>query len=424
MSVASVAWAICASVSLLASSGKSTGTLTNGGIYVLQPDPAVASAAIELWFRAPAAGYDNATPGLSRVAATAVAASSHLHGTSLSEFARNVGGSLSINAYSDMVSIAVSVPAGRAREIVRALTAAYFSPSISAAGLRDALRDEAVIVQENLFEPHAALREMLFTQLFSEGPAHYGFTADSAEALAQLSPERVKNFAVRAFRSQNAILTLSGNVESRDVAIAAAGQAGEAMDPPLDSVVAARPPALLKAGPVRGLALGWVGPPIAQARSVAALDLVANVLFDARNGTVFRALSKLEPAVSVDGQFITLHSAGVLAVTISGARSDLAKAAALEAVSALTHPLAPDVFEAARKALLYRVSAESATARTVADNAGWYASQGDVAGAPGDPSGHYARDVASLDPEYVAQIVRTYLTHPTSVELTDDLVRR
>ncbi|MDP9111702.1 MAG: insulinase family protein [Candidatus Eremiobacteraeota bacterium] len=423
MSVASVAWAICASVSLLASSGSTAGTLTSGGTYVVQPDPAVARAVVELWFRVPAAGYDNATPGLSSVAATAVAASNQPHGISLSEFARNAGGSLSINTYPDMLSVVVSAPAGRTREIVRALTAAYFTPSISAAGFHDALRDEAVAAQEQMFEPHAALRDMLFAQLFSQGPAHYGTMPDSAEALAQLSPERVKNFAVRAFRSQNAILILAGNVQSSDVTSAAAGPPGDAMDAPHDSIAAPHPADLVKSGSVRGVGLGWLGPPITEARAAAALDLVANVLFDARNGTVYRALSKLEPAVSVNGQFITLHSAGVLAVTISGARSDVAKAATLEAVSALANPLSPEAFESSRKALLYRVASETSTARTMADNVGWYVLQGDAAGAPGDPSGQYARDVASLDPAYVAQIVRTYVTRPVIVELNAEVPR-
>lgn len=385
---------------------------------MVQPDPAVASAVVELWFRAPAAGYDDATPALSRIAATAVAASTHLHGTSLSELSKNMGGSLTIDAYPDIVSIVINAPASRTREIVRALTAAFFVPSISSDGLRSALRDEAVAVQEENFEPHAALRDMLFAQLFRGGPAHYGQTPDSAEALAPLSAERVKAFAVRAFRSQNAILVLAGNVERSDVAVATAGPAGEAMDLPFDSPIAVRPANLVKTGRVAGVGFGWIGPPIAQTRAAAALDLVANYLFDAEDGTVSRALSTLDPALSVRGQFITLHSAGILAVTVSGGRSDLAKAAVLEGVSALARPLTPQVFEAARRAFLYRVWAELATAQSLADSAGWYAAEGDAAYAPGDPSGTYAQNVASLDPTYVAQIVRQYTQRPAIVELT------
>src|SRR5215831_1971466 len=49
------------------------GALPRGGSYVVDPDPTIETAAIGLWFRAPGAGYDNATPGLSNLSATAAA---------------------------------------------------------------------------------------------------------------------------------------------------------------------------------------------------------------------------------------------------------------------------------------------------------------------------------------------------------------
>ena len=44
-----------------------TGALPRGGTYVLDPDPTIGTAAIGLWFRAPGAGYDNASPGIARL---------------------------------------------------------------------------------------------------------------------------------------------------------------------------------------------------------------------------------------------------------------------------------------------------------------------------------------------------------------------
>lgn len=424
MSLLSGAAAICVSISLVASSGKNAGTLTNGGTYSVQPDPAVPSAVVELWFRAPAAGYDNATPALSRVAATAVAASERLHGTSLYELARNLGGSLTINAYSDIVSISASAPAANSRTLVRALTAAYFTPVVSADGLRSAVRDEAVAIEEKAFEPHVVLREMLFGQLFREGPAHYALTPDSADALGALSAERVKAFAARAFRPQNAILTLAGNVETSDVAVATAGPAGAAMDAPFDSVTASPATAAVKTGSLGGVGLGWIGPPIARTRAATALDFVANYLFDPASGTVSRALARLDPAISVEGQFITLHAPGILMVTISGGSNDRAKAEVLQAVTALSQPLPLETFEAARRAFAYRLAADTATAQALADNAGWYAAENDASYAPGDASGTYLQNMASLDPKYVAQIVREYLQHPAIAELTAESVGR
>ncbi len=59
------------------------GSLPRGGSYVLDPDPTVGSAAIGLWFRAPGAGYDNSTPGISNLAATAAAVAPLASGKSL-----------------------------------------------------------------------------------------------------------------------------------------------------------------------------------------------------------------------------------------------------------------------------------------------------------------------------------------------------
>jgi len=67
----------------VAAEQRQTGALPRGGSYVLYPDPTVGSAAIGLWFRAPAAGYDDDVPGVANLAATAAAVAGLASGTNL-----------------------------------------------------------------------------------------------------------------------------------------------------------------------------------------------------------------------------------------------------------------------------------------------------------------------------------------------------
>ena len=115
------------------------GTLPRGGSYVLDPDPTVGAAAISLWFRAPGAGYDNATPGIARLAATAAAVTPLAGGKSLYDVVRGIGGELSINVYPDIVGIGAVIPSSGVRRAVAAMTAAYFAPSIVDAAVKTCL---------------------------------------------------------------------------------------------------------------------------------------------------------------------------------------------------------------------------------------------------------------------------------------------
>ncbi len=58
--------AACCVAGVAAAAAAERGALPRGGSYVSDPDPTIGSAAIGLWFRAPGAGYDNATPGIAR----------------------------------------------------------------------------------------------------------------------------------------------------------------------------------------------------------------------------------------------------------------------------------------------------------------------------------------------------------------------
>ncbi len=426
-----LATAICLCVSLFAfntdgasatsqtASAEQTGTLPGGGSYILRRDTAAPTVAVELWYRAPSAGYDNANPGISRLAITAVAASAPPHGTSLAELITQLGGTLQINVYPDIAMVGVSVPSWQAPAVIRALTSVYFQPSISDNGLKAALRDSAIAAAESRFDSDRILQDALFTHLFSTGPAHYPPIPASAQDFTKISAGDVKAFAARAFREPNAILTVAGSVDQTwlsNVRSAPAANAGK-QDAPIDSTLSSTSVDVTQAAQVNGIGFAWPGPPIADARAATAMDFIADYLFDADRGTVSAAVRKAQSDAFVNGQFITLHNPGVLLVTLSGNGSSKFRPTVLDAVTAMQRPLDAKTFNAARSAFLYHILSQTQTPSSRADNFGWYAVEGNPAYAPGDASSQYVQAVQSLDPDYVAGAVRKYLQRPAVVQL-------
>ena len=161
--------------------------LPRGGSYVLDPDPTVDSAAIGLWFRAPAAGFDNATPGISNLAATAAAVAPLASGKSLYALIHTLGGELNIEVYPDIVGIAAVVPASAARRIVAGMTAAYFAPTLDDTAVKTARANAAVLGVQQRYESDATLHDLLFKQIFAGGPAHYPPLPDSVAQLTSIS---------------------------------------------------------------------------------------------------------------------------------------------------------------------------------------------------------------------------------------------
>ena len=90
---------------------RQTGSLPRGGSYIIDPDTTVGSAAVSLWFRAPGAGYDDRTPGIANLAATAAAVAPLASGRSLYALVHSAGGDLNIEVYPDIVGIEAIVPA-------------------------------------------------------------------------------------------------------------------------------------------------------------------------------------------------------------------------------------------------------------------------------------------------------------------------
>jgi len=395
----------------------SSGTLAHGGSYIVQPDTTLASSAVGLWFRAPSSGYDNAMPGIGRVAATAAAAATLESGKSLVELVRSLGGRLTINVYPDIIGVTIVAPAGATRRIVAAMSAAYFSPSIGDDAFKTALRDAAVLIAERKYSSDDLLHDALFAQIFTSGPAHESPLPASVPDLAQMPIETVVKYAQRAFRSANATLTLAGNVDPSVIDAITAGSPGSP-DAPYDSKLAAAlgAPSSMTAK-VDGLGLAWPGPAIGDERSATALDFVSDYLFRDETGIVSKQFDPTGDTY-VSGQFITLHDPGVMLVTIGGSKLDDARDRVVEAVRKLQVPLDPATFAAAREAFLYHLAIDSQTPGEQADNLGWYSVEGNAAYAPSDGQGMYWKIAQSLDPAFIASVVKRYLDHPVIIRMT------
>lgn len=396
-----------------------TGSLSGGGTYILRRDASAPTASVELWYRAPGAGYDNATPGVSRLAITALAASAPPHGRSLAELVTRLGGTLSINVYPDIAMVGASVPVAQAPTVLRALTHAYFEPAITTDGLKTAMRDCAIGAAESQFEPEHVLQDALFARIFTAGPAHFPPTPASARDFTKISEPVVKAFAARAFRRQNAFLTVSGGIEAGILSNMQAAGSGTpaAADAPLDSTLTTAPVNAVQGAQIAGLGFAWVGPPIADAKAATAMDFIADYLFDGDHGTIAQAVRTKQSDAFVNGQFITLHKPGVLLVTVAGGDANAARSQILAAAASMTKPLDEKTFDAARNAFEYHIMSQTQTPASRADNFGWYAAEGNAGYAPGDQSGEYVKAVESLDPGYVAEVARKYLQNPAIVQL-------
>ena len=404
-----------APLAALAADEPSSGSLPHGGAYTLTRDTTLASAAIDLWFRAPGAGYDNAAPGISRLAATAAAAATLESGKSLVGLVRSVGGRIAINVYPDLVDISASVPASSARRVVAAMSAAYFAPAIDDDALKIARTDVAVLSAQEHFSPDDLLHDALFAQLFVSGPAHYAPIPADLSDLKGITLDQVKTFAQHAFRSANATFALAGNVDTTLLDAVTAGTPGSA-DPPIASSLAAAPADKTINAAVTGEGLAWTGPPIADERAATALDFVADYLFRDQTGVVSKALDPTGDDY-VNGQFITLHDPGVMLVTIGGSKPAAVEAKVLGAINSLTTPLDAASFAAAREAFIFHLASDSQAPTEQADNLGWYAEEGNSGYAPSDDASSYWKAARSLDPDYVASVVKKYLAHPVVVHL-------
>jgi len=417
----SAALLVCgvASGAVAQTAAPASGTLPGGVAYEVRPDRAQSGAAVALWFRAPAGGFDApAAPGLSRLAAATVSASTPISGTPLAQLVERFGGRLFLAAYPDSVAITALVPPDRVAQTVRAMTADYFAPVVTAVGFAVARRDVGEDALLRSVEPDA-IEDALGAALFASGPFHDGTIP--TPALGDVTVERVRAFAERAFRPANAILILAGNVDSATLGSVAARSGDTSSAAPEPAVASAPAPRsagtepLLRTGIITGTGLGWLGPPIADEAAATALDFLADALFAPKTGSVAKALGTRK--ASVTGKFVTYHDPGVFLVTITGDDAAAARPIVEKAIAAAATPMTAGAFDAARAGFVYRLLAAMESPSDAADTFGWYAVEGDTAYAPaeGGLQGRYFSLAATLTPASVAQAAARYLGAPPAV---------
>ncbi len=117
------------------------------------------------------------------------------------------------------------------------MTAAYFAPKLDDAAVKTARANAAVLGVQQRYESDTTLHDLLFTQIFASGPAHYPPLPDSVSQLTAISTAQASDFAKRAFRSDNAVLTLTGNVDASSIGAVTDGNGTGGMDSPYDSTL-------------------------------------------------------------------------------------------------------------------------------------------------------------------------------------------
>ena len=410
--------------------GVSVSALRAGGVAIVRPAAGAPVAAVELWFRAPSTGFGpKPAPGLARLAAQAVAGSKPLVGATLGSLVTDAGGRLAIAVYGDSVSVSAVVPAGAAPRVVRGMTTAFFAPVLTEDGFRQAQRD---VRQESLlatFDPETVVRNAVFGQLFSDGPQHYPVLAAPKDA-GGVAIGDVRAFAVRAFRSANATLVVSGAVDASIAGAAVAGRpvtADAGPEAPVAPSLAVAPGSVTQPFSQASGGYGWVGPPIADPREATAMDFIADYLFRADDGLVTRRAAERYPESFVVGQFITLHDPGVMFVAFSGKNATALRGLVDDGFAAIRTPLDPKAFAAARASFEYHLLSDLQTPTQLADNFGWYSVEGDPAYAPGasGTSGAYFKAADALTPAFVASIAQKYLgREPVVVTLQPDAAEK
>lgn len=394
-----------------------SGALAGGGQYVISHSEIAPVAAIALWYRAPASGFDAAgVPGLGRLAAATVAGSAPITGTPLGRYVSELGGRIAINTYPDSVAISALVPAESAAAVVHAMTVSFFAPVVTADGLKIAQRDVGEEAFFRQFNSEQTIDDALVGALFSDGPAHFPSLGASAD-VSKITLDQVKAYAERAFRPSNAVLIITGAVDSSVVASAVPGHTDAAPhpEPPAAGHLVAQPQPVETTGAEAGQGLGWVGPAITSEREATALDFISDYLFRPDTGVVQRAVATTKATVS--GKFVTYHDPGVLLVTISGGDVPAARTIVDDALATVRKPLDKATFAAARDAFLYHMLSDIETPGGLADTLGWYTVEGDLGYAPGlgGAGSRYFGIASSLTPAFVAATVNKYLDRPGAV---------
>lgn len=409
----SAALAACLLLGAAPSQPPGTLKLAGGGTGIVKPLTGAPVAAVELWFRAPSIGFGGSPqPGIANVTALAIAASEPLTGTPLATLVARSGGRFAISVYPQTVEISALVPADDAASVLRTMSAVYFTPVITEAGLTQAVEQARADQRlRDVISPDEELRDGLFAVLFPTGPNH--FSPVDASSVTSMHLDDVRSFAQRAFRASNATLVLTGAVDAALVESAVAGrgehQAPEGLEVATHAAAGSTQPTSQSAS-VPGFGYAWIGPAITDEHEATALDFVADYLFNPDTGIVTQQTGDID--ATIDAQYVTYYDPGVFYVEATGSQAAAVRPKIDEALAAMRRPLDPKVFESARRQFEYHVATDVATPLSLADNFGWYASEGNAAYAPGADlnGGRYINSVRALTPQLVAHAVQKYLS--------------
>jgi predicted Zn-dependent peptidase len=418
--------AIAMAVTLLgAALGPSATTtkLPGGGVSIVRPVSGAPVAAIELWFRSPSIGFDaTPKPGIANLAALTVAASEPLTKTTLADVVAETGGRFGVSVYPQTIEISALVPSTEAAHVLRTMTGVYFTPVLSEDGRAQALAQVRLDARlRDITSPYDTLRDTLFASMFRTGPDHFS-PVDPSQA-SSITLDELRAFATRAFRASNATIVLTGAVDSQLAAAAVEGRADPgAPEPAVDftSALQTTPQSVTRQGSVAGFGYAWPGPAIKDERSATALDFVADYLFDPDSGLVSKQLEHAD--ATIDAQYVTYFDPGVFYIEVTGSQATMARAKIDAALLAMHKPLDEKTFAEAVRQFQYHVMSDVSTPLSLADNFGWYASEGDAAYAPGADldSGRYITSIRELSPKIVAEVVAKYLSStPTATAVLE-----
>jgi len=401
-------------------SGGNAEHYADGLTLVARKATASPTAAIEIWIKCPSSGYDAPRPGLARLTALAVV-EEKAGGPSLREEARKAGAQIAISVYHESTEIALLAPAYLSPALLDALMSRALHPHLDQAAFEAARQRLAAQQVASMDMPDQVLRDSLFARLFASGPLHDGSYGDP-KTLTGLTLDDISGFAARAYVPAQEIIVTVGDVDESDVnkrILAVAPPAGPAQTMP-ESTIAAygdTPVSLtresLKAG---GVAVGWVGPPIADKRAATAMDFLSDYLAHPSEGVVSKVVIGADASTNFSGQFVTLRNPGVFYVTASGEKLDPTLTSTLirdTIRNALRQQLPKEEFERARAAFITHLLRDMQTSQGLADNYGWYFAQGALPYSPSATdaslSGDYFSQVASLSPDYVYSVAQRYL---------------
>jgi predicted Zn-dependent peptidase len=342
-------------------------------------------------------------------------------GSSLRTDARAAGAQIAVSVYHESTEIAILAPSYLSGSLLDKLVHEALHPELDQKAF-DAARQRLAAQQvASLDMPDEVLRDSLFARMFATGPLHDSSYGDP-KTLTGLTLADVTAFAERAYVPADEIVVAVGDVDVADVATrtqAAAPAAAPAGAIPESSVApySDAPLALTRSSlDVGGVAIGWSGPPITDERASTAMDFLSDYLTHPSEGVLSKIVDAAVAGADFNGQFVTLRNPGVFYVTASGEKVDPTITVGIirDAMrNALRRPMSGDEFAHARTAYINHLLGSMQTAQSLADNYGWYFSQGALPYSPSATdaalSGQYFQAVASLTPDYVYGIASRYL---------------